>query len=214
MNSPMAGTSIQELRRNESMEQFSDIGRLNDLQQMQYAAKSNNLYEQAHNANHNVAKSQHQQYYNMENNFDYPQWLPRPPQEIPPMGSNQVNSMQQVAPSIPEETLSEEPDIEDLAIDISNSLPVDEFPSVVSEVPEEAATSDGGYLSMVPEMLREPLIIFVLFMILSENVVKDTISRYVQQIAPDMTGRVSRTGVIIYGVLLATLFVVVKKLVL
>ncbi len=220
MNSPMTGTSIRDLQRNESMEQFSDIHRLNDMQMMQYNTMRNMTPEMVHNPAHHNMQAQHNTYYSMENSHDYPQYLPKPQAPVPPMPpmahmqeTQQLPQVQMQQVVLPEETLTEEPDMEGLAIDISNSLPVNAFPVSVSDVPDDSTdVKSGGYLSFIPDMLREPLLLLVLFVILSEGTVKDTISKYISQLNPDFNGRVSRVGVIIYGVILATLFVLGKKL--
>ena len=77
MNNLPTGTSIQDLHRNEKIEQYDNIRRLNDMQSTQYGARQNMQYEQGHNAANHVQQGQHDQYYNNEDNYDYPTWLPK-----------------------------------------------------------------------------------------------------------------------------------------
>ncbi len=204
MNTPMAGTSIQDLHRNERMEHYDNVPNLNIARPSHslYGARQNQQYEQGHNAAHHVQQAQQAPYYAMDENYNYPQWVPPPPGELPPSVG--------MPPRV-----SDEPDIEDLARDISKNLAGETFnPSMMEVSDEENSKKSGGLLSFVPPLLREPLIIVVLYVILSEAFVKNTIGKYVPQINPDFTGRVSRTGVVIYGILFAVLFMVARKLLL
>jgi hypothetical protein len=117
--------------------------------------------------------------------------------------------------SIPDERRScPQPDnIEDLATDISNSLPsvpqgYEQFEDGVVDEEEQS----GGYLSMIPSQLVDPLLIIVIYAILSQTVVRENIGRYVTQINPDASGDVSLLGILIYGTVLAVLFVLTKRL--
>jgi hypothetical protein len=113
----------------------------------------------------------------------------------------------------PNFTNSEEMDISDLAIDISNSMPEelgDELGSY--RVEENVGSSSNGLLSGVPSMLREPLLFLVIFLILSEAVVQENLSKYIPQLNAGSNGTVSRAGVLIMGVILVTLFAISKKL--
>ncbi len=122
---------------------------------------------------------------------------------------------------------TDQADIEDLARDIGDTMPVDKAshtaPSVIANVKDEHNDEDieptkksnkGGLLASVPAILREPLILVVLYVILSQAPVKNFIGTYVKQINVDDSGAVSFVGVVIYGIILATLFVLAKKLLL
>jgi len=59
--------------------------------------------------------------------------------------------------------------------------------------------------------IKEPVIIIILYVFLSQEAVKNAISTYVPQINPsEETGSVTTIGVIIYGVILAVLYAVIK----
>jgi len=202
MNGSISGTSIQDLHMKQNIDQYENLRRLNQMQQMQYGTMQNHQREQGHNAAHHVQQAQHIPYYDMENTHDYPQYLHRPTAQT---GFNS-NMMKPAYP-----------DIEDLARDISDNLPDDSYVtgatgiSETGEAEEHFGKTKGGLLAPIPEKLREPLIIFVLFVILSQPFIKNTIGRYVKQINPDREGKVPLTGVIIYGALLAALFALSKK---
>lgn len=65
----------------------------------------------------------------------------------------------------------------------------------------------------IPESLREPLLLIIIYVILSLNVVKDTIGEYIPQIKSKDNG-VPFMGYLLYGTILAITFVVLKKLLL
>jgi hypothetical protein len=182
----MSGTSIQDLHQREQMEQMENMRRMQELQQAQYGGMQNHQYEQGHNAAHVIQQAQHNPYYNSQH---------QPSDRCPTNFDN----------------------IENLARDISDNLPADGFSAGVSDLPEEEdlviveTKKNGGYLNKVPKMLREPLIIVVLFVILSQPIIRDNIAKYVRQINPDMDGKVPFVGILIYGLIFAVLFTLAKK---
>lgn len=104
------------------------------------------------------------------------------------------------------------PNMEDLAKDISRGMPSEAIEGV--DFIEEDTGSKDGLLSFLPEVLREPVILLVIFIIISHPIVQEKIMLYIPQTAPDASGKFSLTSVVIYGVILATLFVLAKKLLL
>lgn len=102
------------------------------------------------------------------------------------------------------------PNMEDLARDISRGMPAEAIEGV--DFAEDDASSKDGMLSFLPEVLREPVILIVLFLVISHPIVQEKLAVYIPQTAPDATGKFSFTSVLIYGVILATLFVLAKKL--
>ena len=201
MNS-FSGTSIQDLQRTENKEQYDGIRRLNDMQMSQFGAMQNQQHEIGHNVEYDNHQAQQIPYYDMEDVKDYPQWLPKPPPEVGPRQR------------MPRQPQRQEQDIEDLALDISNSLPSDTGNISVNDMREDFDDNkSGGYLSFIPEILREPLIILVLFILLSEAFVQENIGKYIPQVNP-CEGKVSRVGVVIYGIVLVILYMILKKLLL
>lgn len=98
-------------------------------------------------------------------------------------------------------------DIEELAKDLNDNLPEQ---IIVSDNTDESKEK-FHITSYIPDGLKDPLIILVLFVILSQPVIRETIGTYIKQINPDIEGKVSLTGVIIYGIILATLYYLVKR---
>ncbi len=64
----------------------------------------------------------------------------------------------------------------------------------------------------IPEFVRDPLLIWIIFILLSQNFIKQLIGKYVHQINPNEDGVVSFLGVVIYGLIFAVLFGLVKFL--
>ena len=170
----------------------TSIGDLNknlqDMTQVHYNANQNMHYEQGHNAAHHMHQAQQMPYYTMPNTL------------TPAQGYLQQSQDR--------ETL----DIEELAKDINESLPEETFAGV-SDM-ENNVDSSIHLLSSIPSILREPIIILILFIILSQPGIKDTIGKYITSINPDAECKVSFTGVLIYGIILAALFALAKKFIL
>ena len=66
----------------------------------------------------------------------------------------------------------------------------------------------------IPDILKEPLLIIVIYIILSQDFVKKSIGEYISYINPTPDGSVSLIGYLIYGTILASLFVILKKIIL
>jgi len=64
----------------------------------------------------------------------------------------------------------------------------------------------------IPEFIRDPLLIWIIFILLSQNFIKQLIGKYVKQINPNEDGVVSFLGVVIYGLIFAVLFGLIKFL--
>lgn len=64
----------------------------------------------------------------------------------------------------------------------------------------------------IPEFIRDPLLIWVIFILLSQNFIKQLIGKYVNHINPNEDGVVSFLGVVIYGLIFAVLFAIIKFL--
>ena len=193
----MMGTSIQDLAGK------SGIRDLQNMEQGSYSAGQRMQHEQGHNAAHNMHQAQQVPYYDMESAGNYPQFI-QPPQQPTQYLPQQARCG---APS------KEPVDIEELAKDINDSLTEDTFASV-SESGDDSGSSSMHLFGSLPVMLREPLLILILFVLLSQAFVKDNLGKYIKQINPDMEGKVSLAGVVIYGIVLATLYAVAKKYIL
>lgn len=101
---------------------------------------------------------------------------------------------------------NEQIDIDELARDISDNL--NEKEDFDSE--EKDAEKDNLTLS-VPYNLKYPLLLLIIYFILSQASIRQLFGKYIPYINPDEEGVVSQLGVIIYGVILVGLFMVIKK---
>ena len=61
--------------------------------------------------------------------------------------------------------------------------------------------------------LKEVALLFGIYFLLSQEMVKDLFAQYFTSLNPDDTGKVGVKGVIIYGLILTVLFMVLKKVV-
>ena len=59
---------------------------------------------------------------------------------------------------------------------------------------------------------KDFLILFILYFVLSQEMIKDFFSRYFSSLNPDDEGKIGVQGVIIYGLILTILFMVIKKM--
>jgi len=106
MDRSLTGTSIQDLRQKENNDQYENMRRLQDMQNMQYGAMQNMQYETGHNSAETIHQAQQNPYYSIQTGIEYPQ------QQQP----NLKNTM-----------------IDDLAKDINENLGDDTFESMVTE---------------------------------------------------------------------------------
>lgn len=146
-----------------------------------------------------------------------------PPQQMPPNNIPVYNPQyQQPQQGYPEyhgnpneqydygdnynENFAETGDINDLVDKNHSGLKEPEDEEQVKKIP------DNTKKTKIPEAIREPLAILILYILLSNEHVKLFIGKYVHHINPDDTGKVPLTGIIAYGIILAVLFSVTKKL--
>jgi hypothetical protein len=106
-------------------------------------------------------------------------------------------------------------ELQDLARDISDTMPDDLYMIGTNESVDSESVSESseatGYLSSLPAMTREPLIVFILGVILSNPEVITLMTRYIPQLQADsLTGKPSLTGIIIYSLIFAALFACLK----
>jgi hypothetical protein len=101
---------------------------------------------------------------------------------------------------------NEQIDIDELARDISDNL--NEKETFDEEV--DSAEKDGLTLS-IPHNFKDPLILLVIYFILSQASVRQLFGKYITYINPNEEGIVSQAGIIIYGIILVVLFMIIKK---
>lgn len=71
-----------------------------------------------------------------------------------------------------------------------------------------------GIVEKIPFLFREPLIIVVVYVVLSLDIVKQTLGSYIPQIKPNAGGNIQFIGYIIYGMVMAIAIMTMKKLLL
>ena len=65
----------------------------------------------------------------------------------------------------------------------------------------------------IPEILKEPLLIIIIYVVMSQGFVRKGIGSYISYINPGQDGYVSLIGYVIYGTILALLFMFFKKII-
>jgi hypothetical protein len=69
---------------------------------------------------------------------------------------------------------------------------------------------DGTFLYNVPSFIKDPILIWVIFILMSQNFFKSMVSKYLKSIIPNESGVVGFTGVAIYGLVLVVLYTLIK----
>jgi hypothetical protein len=67
---------------------------------------------------------------------------------------------------------------------------------------------------VIPDILKEPLLLLLIYVIMSQEFVKNLIGSYITIINPTDDGNVSFIGVVMYGVILTIFFIVLRSLLL
>lgn len=109
--------------------------------------------------------------------------------------------------------------IGDIAQEVSDSLDnLPEKPPQRQHIKPKQIINDNvnkdKFMYKLPQIVREPLIIAVIYIILSLDVVKKTLSTYIPQVKQTTDGNVLFTGVVVYALIFAIMYVVAKKLLL
>lgn len=145
-----------------------------------------------------------------------------------PTGGTPINAIRRnIQPSQPTQPIQQNQRVENesdnnstirrLASDINKGLD-DYVPSrkVMTETETENIETDEmpkkikrGY---IPEWLKEPLLLLVIYVILSFGFVKKTIGNYIVYINPGSDGYVSWFGILIYGIILTGSYTLFKRL--
>ena len=87
------------------------------------------------------------------------------------------------------------------------------FEHMMSENGVPASTSMTSYIFDDLFNLKEFIILFGIYFLLSQEMVKDLFGQYFTSLNPDDSGKVHVKGVIIYGLILTVLFMVLKKII-
>jgi hypothetical protein len=75
---------------------------------------------------------------------------------------------------------------------------------------DENNKNEVSIKSTIASFLKEPILLWVLFIILSIAPVKDMIGKYISVINPDENGVVGMAGVASYGLILVVLFTIIR----
>lgn len=98
--------------------------------------------------------------------------------------------------------LKDDFDIEELTKDINESIHDETF--VTSTEMEEDKSS------YIPFGWKEPLLLLFIYLLLSQALVKQFLGKYIPQLNPGGDGTVGFLGVLIYGILLVTIYFISK----
>ena len=75
--------------------------------------------------------------------------------------------------------------------------------------------STNGYIQWLFEDLfdyKDFLVLFILYFVLSQEMIKDFFSKYFTSLNPDSEGKVNVQGIIVYGLILTILFMIIRKI--
>jgi hypothetical protein len=156
------------------------------------------------------------------------QYQPQLPQQMPPP------QQQQYIPSQPQPPQQNPNQMKDLINDINNGL--DDISSIdtLNFINDKYAASDDydekqnrkkkksdkdktndkddkhTLWLKIPEFFREPLVIICVYVFFVHPTIQSNITKHLKQITTDPTGKISLLGTIIYGTIIAILYVIVK----
>ena len=88
--------------------------------------------------------------------------------------------------------------------------------SIEDFVTTETNSSSVGYISWFFDECfnyKDFLILFTIYFLLSQEMIKDFFSKYFTSLNPDNEGKVGFQGVIIYGLILSVMYMVIHKFV-
>lgn len=146
-----------------------------------------------------------------------------------PHNKELINSLtQEIMKNLEEQKLNLDEDSDNYSNKSNRSIKKHKIPdnkemllNIVSNKLEEdldiTPSYSKGYISMIFEdylNYKEFLLLLAIYFLLSQEMIKDTIGMYFTSINEDDNGRVQAKGVIIYGIILAVLFIITKRLVL
>lgn len=105
--------------------------------------------------------------------------------------------------------------LEDMSDQIDQETPPQQIKQPIKqeqiEQKEIIPPKKEGVFSHIPVFLREPILIIVIYIILSLDITKNTLSSYIPQIKPTTDGNILFVGILIYAIILAFIYAVAKK---
>ena len=120
---------------------------------------------------------------------------------------------QQMPQQIPQQPVQQtNPEIEELIRDINNGLSIDNIDYKYDIDTKKNESYKEKIFKYIPVVTREPILLVIIYYLMSQQFFKNYIGQYINRINQDSSGKVSNTGVIMYGMLLATIFAVLKFL--
>jgi len=217
------GTPLKDLKSN--LNPYDDIKRLQELQQTHYNTTSHTQHEQNYNPQYNM--EQQQPHYKEYSQVDHPQYplqdiQQREQQEMQQLAMQQEEMQrqqqeemqrhqQQKSRQQKHQSKHQSREISDLTREISENLKENNDDDYTSdEVKKTHEVEETGYISYIPSILREPLIVLFLYVLLSHVFVRESIGKYIKQTTPNEMGVVTFAGILIYGIIFATLFGIMK----
>lgn len=135
-----------------------------------------------------------------------PQMMHQPPQVPPQIMMQQPQMMQPMMEDMGQ--MQPDMNMDDVQIPV---MPIQPTPI---HRPNKKRPSKVQIMEKIPQSFREPIIIIVLFIIMSLDIVKQTIGNYIPQIRGNATGSVSLIGYAVYGAILAIAFETLKNILL
>lgn len=106
--------------------------------------------------------------------------------------------------------------IDHLVSDINKSL--DDYSPSKSIISDETEEEDNishkksSYGSYIPTCLKEPILLIIIYVIMSQEFIHKMLCNYISYVNVQDDGRVPLIGIIIYGSILALIFMIFKKI--
>lgn len=148
-----------------------------------------------------------------------------PPQQYPQqMGQQPISQQQMMQQQMPPQIMMQQPnmfppqqqmgDMNMPHIDLDDLPPMPIAPQRIQQKHIKKSGTKFPPFEKIPQAFRAPIILVILFIIMSLDVVKQTIGAYIPQIRPNATGNVSLIGYAVYGAILAIAFETLKNMLL
>lgn len=120
---------------------------------------------------------------------------------------------------LPKTQMKKVPDINHLVSDLNKSL--DNYSPSNQDIPSEDYDSDDdsdikeksqSSFAYVSDSLKEPLLLLVIYLLLSQSYIQVLMGKYVKLLGQNENGTYGFLSILIYGIILVTLFIVLRKL--
>lgn len=189
MNGSTCGTPLEYLDDN------SQISRMQTIQDMTYNAMQNSQAERNNNMNNTIQQAQHDPYYNVPNNYGYPQTGAGCTQcEMDPTQPLNTFNQRQTLP------------INDLVEDINTNMPHERM--MVAEHME--APYQMSWMDWLLVEFKEAAIVFVLFVVLAMPRVQEGICNLLRGVFPTC-GEPNTTTIVIFATIMAGVYWAIRK---